>query len=134
MMSYPTGGWPRRSVIRRYLYWKFRGVCQICHQEVPSFKEATADHIIPLRHNGPPSHPANLRLACRVCNNERGAASKTWKREAVAVRDAIAASGPSPWTDAFELARRAGWDGEESDATRRGAMPAIGVEGVKRLG
>lgn len=59
------------------------GVCAICKNPVNtdsrSKRFATVDHKVP-KAKGGNNKPANLRLACRACNNKKGSRMpKKWK-------------------------------------------------------
>ena len=60
---------------RKEMMKRQNGKCWICGQQMCKIKgdkrEATIDHIIP-RSRGGTSDAANLKLACRSCNENRG--------------------------------------------------------------
>lgn len=63
--------WVRSQLIRRS-----RGACEYCGCAVEfthgKDNSATLDHVIPLALGGQ-SAPANMRVACRACNQDKGA-------------------------------------------------------------
>jgi len=61
--------------VRRLVLARDLGVCQI--QGAGCELHAThVDHVLPRKYGGT-DHPANLRAACRVCNQRRGDGTHT---------------------------------------------------------
>jgi 5-methylcytosine-specific restriction endonuclease McrA len=67
----------RRNWTMKVMLQKHRGLCHLCKQTVSlgdegSPRYATIDHVIPLSRGGK-DHIDNLALACRECNERKGA-------------------------------------------------------------
>jgi len=56
---------------RRNVFARDHGRCQYCHRRL-SLREATYDHVIP-RAQGGPTRWDNIVIACRACNQRKGA-------------------------------------------------------------
>jgi 5-methylcytosine-specific restriction endonuclease McrA len=60
----------KRKNLRKRLYERDNGICQICDWPV-SLEEFTIDHIIPRSKGGPNSFD-NMQITHAICNNNRG--------------------------------------------------------------
>jgi 5-methylcytosine-specific restriction endonuclease McrA len=57
--------------LKAALWFRDRGICQLCHQPIRLGQLSTADHLKPLSHGGT-TVISNLRLAHASCNTKRG--------------------------------------------------------------
>lgn len=60
----------RHSITRKWLYKKYKGICQYCNKYV-KYDGVTKDHIIPLSLGGT-NRKDNLVLCCYDCNQKKG--------------------------------------------------------------
>lgn len=97
-----TSTWEYKTPIRssiRYLYSRFRGICQICGQS-KSAREMTLEHVIPKSKYGP-DDSYNITMTCGKCNNIKGTSTpyKDYKG------DTLQAPSPIPFFHTFNHTR-----------------------------
>lgn len=83
----------------KYLYKKYRGVCQICGKK-RSYNMMTLEHILPKSKGGGGDY-YNLTLTCQPCNSKKGSIFPYYTHDGTQLK----AAPPKPYFDTFPIAR-----------------------------
>ena len=83
----------------KYLFKKYRGVCQICGKQRP-LSMMTVEHILPKSKGGDGDY-YNLTLTCQPCNSKKGSVFPYYSHKGKPLK----ANPPKAYFDTFPVAR-----------------------------